>query len=252
MLAQKFIFVCLALVTSSFAFSQSMNRVSFQLQSSAAVTAGSTHINFELVDTEGGKLLTPTDLNITHTKELHLIAYDPSLQEFQHVHPDFDGKSWSVDLSFSVNGNYFVWAQGQLNSGTIDFNALTRISVSGGQPALSAPLLTDVRVGSDGISVASLSSESLQVGQMAMLTLTFTRADGSPAQITPYLGAFAHVIATPEDGSSLLHVHPMDCSAPNEGMLHMDFPRAGAYRIWVQFIDAGLIRTVPLSVVVAQ
>jgi hypothetical protein len=83
-----------------------------------------------------------------------------------------------------------------------------------------------------------------------MLTLVFTKSDGSPAAVTPYLGAFAHVIATPEDGGSLLHVHPMDGKTPNEGMLHATFPKAGSYRLWVQFNDDGVLKTIPLSVLV--
>lgn len=83
---------------------------------------------------------------------------------------------------------------------------------------------------------------------MAMLTLTFTKADGSPSNATPYLGAFAHVIATPQDGSSLIHVHPMDGSVPNEGMLHVEFPKEGFYRLWIQFNDEGILKTVALSV----
>jgi len=248
----KLLVIFVSSLFSTFAFGQTMSRVVFHLNTPSNISAGATHIGFDLIDTSVGKNLTPTDLNVTHTKELHLIAYDPSLQEFQHVHPDFDGQSWSVDLNFAVDGNYFVWAQGELSSGSVDFNALTRIDVSGGQPALPAPNLTDARTGSDGLSVATLSSDSLHVGQMAMLMLTFARSDGTSAQITPYLGAFAHVIATPEDGSTLTHVHPMDGSAPNEGMLHLEFPTAGPYRLWVQFIDGGVIRTIALSVIVGN
>jgi hypothetical protein len=40
----------------------------------------------------------------------------------------------------------------------------------------------------------------------------------------------------------------MDTSNPNQGMLHATFPHKGAYRLWIQFIDGGQLRTVPLSV----
>ena len=87
---------------------------------------------------------------------------------------------------------------------------------------------------------------------MAMLTLTLSREDGSPAIVTPYLGSFAHVISTPEDGDSLIHVHPMNGSSPTQGMLHVTFPTAGFYRVWVQFIESGALKTVPLSVEVTK
>jgi hypothetical protein len=87
---------------------------------------------------------------------------------------------------------------------------------------------------------------------MTMLTLTLTEVDGSPANITPYLGAFAHIIATGEDGSSLIHIHPMNGNRQNEGMVHVTFPAAGYYRLWVQFVDAGILKTIPLSVAVTN
>lgn len=85
---------------------------------------------------------------------------------------------------------------------------------------------------------------------MAMLTLTFNRTDGTKPDIQPYLGAFAHVILVPEDADSLLHVHPMQGATPNEGIFHTSFPDQGDYRLWVQFLDGGVLRTVPLSVTV--
>ncbi len=81
-----------------------------------------------------------------------------------------------------------------------------------------------------------------------MLDLKFTRTDGTSAVITPYLGALAHVVATPTDGDSLIHVHPMDGNQPNEGMLHVTFPTAGMHRLWIQFIDGGNLKTIPLVV----
>jgi hypothetical protein len=44
----------------------------------------------------------------------------------------------------------------------------------------------------------------------------------------------------------------MDGGQPNEGMLHVSFPTEGFYRLWVQFIDAGELKTIPLSVAVTE
>jgi hypothetical protein len=216
-----------------------------------AISAGATTVSFKLLDMKTNQELTPAELQVSHEKLLHFIAYDPGLKEFQHVHPEFDGNVWNVAMNFPVDGNYFVWAQGELQ-GSTDFNSMVRLAVSGGQSAWPTPTLSDVRAGTSANSVATVSAGKLKAGKMTMLTLTFTETDGSAAYITPYLGAFAHVIATPEDGSSLLHVHPMDGDQPNEGMLHVTFPTEGLYRLWVQFIDAGELKTIPLSVAVTK
>jgi hypothetical protein len=86
---------------------------------------------------------------------------------------------------------------------------------------------------------------------MAMPMLSISRTDGQAAVITPYLGAPAHVTATTLDGGTLVHVHPM-ASGPTSAMmmLHFVFPSAGDYRIWVEFIEGGDYRLVPLSVTV--
>ncbi len=240
-------------VASNFAFAHGdESRVAIELESPAKISAGATVVSFQLVDTKENKIVTASDLNLSHEKKLHFIAYDPALKEFQHLHPEFDGKVWNVDMSYLVDGNYFVWAQGELSVDSEEFSSFTRIEVSGGQPEWPAPTLGDVRTGSQAGSVATLSNQTLRAGQMAMLNLRFTKSDGSPGDITPYLGAFAHLIATPIDGDSLIHIHPMNGSLPNEGMVHVTFPEAGDYRIWVQFIDAGVLKTVPLSVTVTK
>ena len=62
------------------------------------------------------------------------------------------------------------------------------------------------------------------------------------------MGAIAHLVSTPSDGDSLIHAHPMVGSTPTTAMLHVTFPAAGLYRLWIQFIDTGELRVVPLAV----
>ncbi len=213
-----------------------------------SMSAGTAPYKFQLINTETNQLIGDQNLNISHEKKLHLIIYDPSLKEFQHVHPEFDGKMWSADVQFAFNGNYWVWAQGELSADGTEFSSPTRLAVTGGSTAWpSPPTLTDIRNGSLGVSAIELSKSKLMAGKMAMLDLKMSRTDGSTPQLTPYLGAFAHIIATPVDGDSLIHVHPVS-TGPSQGMIHAMFPDAGMYRLWVQFIDGGSLKTIPLSV----
>ena len=87
---------------------------------------------------------------------------------------------------------------------------------------------------------------------MVMVNISFSRTDGSPVELTPYLGAMAHVVATPADGDSLIHVHPMNTTQSNVLMLHATFPEAGFYRLWIQFIDGGVLKVVPLMIEVVK
>ena len=238
-----------AVVFSSHADQNSASRVELRSDSSQTVNAGKVTFTFQLIDHQTNAAVTDADLMMMNERILHLFAYDPALKEFQHVHPEYDGKHWSVDLNFAVNGNYWIWSQGELMNGNEDFSSSTRLLVQDGQDAWPAPpKLSDVRMGSDGISTAQLDDTQLVAGEMSMLMVTLGRNDGSQPENTPYLGAFAHVVATPLEGDSLTHVHPMDGDTPNVGMVHMMFPTAGFYRVWIQFMDGGQLRVVPLAV----
>jgi hypothetical protein len=213
-----------------------------------SMSAGSAKYKFQLIDTETKKLIGDQDLNIGHEKKLHLIIYDPSLREFQHVHPVFDGTMWIADTQFSADGNYWIWAQGELASDGEEFSSSNKLDITGGTSAWpTPPVLGNQRVGTSGTSAIELSNTKLVAGKMVMLDLKMTRTDGTTPKLEPYLGAFAHIIATPADGDALIHVHPIS-TGPSEGMLHATFPTAGEYRLWIQFIDDGILKTIPLSV----
>jgi hypothetical protein len=100
------------------------------------------------------------------------------------------------------------------------------------------------------VSQATVSDDRLVAGQMAMLTVSFAHTDGSSPQITPWLGEMAHAIIVTEDAGEMIHAHAMQVGTSQTLMIHVTFPAAGSFRIWLQFQDGGMIRTVPLAVTV--
>ncbi|MDG0816288.1 HMG-box domain-containing protein [Bdellovibrio svalbardensis] len=229
----------------------SSKRVLLQPLSPSTLSAGKLSYSFQLFDDENKKNILEQDLTESHTKKLHFIVYDAALKEFSHVHPEFDGQKWNTELVLPVNGNYFLWAQGKLEDGT-DFSSLTQAQVVGGAEAWPITSVGDFRKGTDRETTVEISSSKLRAGKMAMLNYKVTREDGLSPVITPYLGANAHVIAVSPDGDEMVHVHPMDGSSPDMGMLHTTFPVPGDYRIWIQLIDRNEIKTIPLSVTVVK
>lgn len=226
-------------------------RVVIESESQSSFQAGSFEYAFQLIDTTMKKVVTEKDLLENQTKKMHMIVYDPSLKEFTHVHPIFDGKIWKVTLNLPVNGNYFVWSQGQLLDKT-EFSASTRVQVVNGKAENTPASLGDVRKVTVGQTTIELGNAKLKVGKMAMLDFKVTRVDGQTPVMAPYLGALAHVIATPTDGDELIHVHAQATSKPNSGMLHVTFPVEGEFRLWVQFIEHDELLVMPLSVVVSK
>jgi hypothetical protein len=250
----KFVVFCL-LVFSFTQFSLAdatlESRVKILPENQLNLQAGAITYSFQLQDTVEGKLLSDVDLNESHTKKIHFIAYDSALKEFSHVHPTFNGSIWTTQLNLPVSGNYILWTQGELLDGT-EFSVSTRTSVIHGLPQNPILPLIDIRTGTDHQTTLELSKTKLKAGKMVMLTFKVSRTDGVPPVMSPYLGALAHVIATPSTGDDLIHVHPMDGTEPNTGMLHATFPKEGSYRLWVQFIEHDELKIIPLSVIVSK
>ncbi len=244
--------VVLSFVTSlSWAHGDGESRVSIEPEAQGTYNAGTIQYSFQLFDGQTSKSLSDKDLVITNTKILHFIAYDPSRNEFNHVHPSFDGKVWNVTLSLLANGNYFFWAQGQLIDGT-EFSTVVKAQIANGKPEIPVVPLVETRKATDKNTAFQLSNTKLKAGAMAMIDFVISRDDGKPVQLTPYLGAMAHIIAVSPDGDELLHVHPTAGSKPNTGMIHTTFPSAGDFRVWIQLVDRGELKTIPLSLVVSK
>jgi hypothetical protein len=240
------------LFTTNVSFANSDNRISIETESQGSLIATQNiEFSFKLYDQDTKKSVEDSDLEESHTKKLHLVVYDSSLNEFNHVHPTFDGQVWKSELNLTTNGSYFVWAQGVLLEGA-EFSAAYRVNVVGGKPELPVMVLGNIRNAALGNTVIDLSKQKIRAGKMATLTYTISRNDGTQPDVTQYLGANAHVIAVSPDGADLIHAHPMDGNNSNTGMIHVSFPTAGDFRIWVQVIDAGILKTVPLSVTVQK
>jgi hypothetical protein len=222
-----------------------------KLNSAQSQVSASENIkySFQLLDENTGSSLTEKNLVETHTKILHLVVYDSSLNEFNHVHPQFNGLTWDVSLNLKSNGYYTVWAQGKTSGGT-EFSIDTQLVVVDGELENPVKSLGDIRFGVDGSTQVELAPTKLMAGKMVMMDFSISRTDGTKPILTPYLGAFAHVVATRLGGGELIHVHPMEGKDFNTGILHSTFPVQGEYRLWVQFNDQDELRTIPLSVVV--
>jgi hypothetical protein len=244
------VFLCAQCICLS-SFAALKERFAIQSTTQNSLQAGNIHYSFSIFDNETQKTVSENDLVLTHTKIMHFLAYDASRNVFSHVHPQFDGKQWSVDLSLLTNGNYFFWAQGQLLNGPA-FSVSTQSKVINGLPEIKSIPLKDNRKANDLETVVEFDNVKIKAGQMAMINYKVSRTDGQMPSITPYLGADAHIVSVSPDGKVLIHVHPMSGSTPSEGMIHATFPSAGDYRIWIQIIDGGVLRTIPLSVVVSK
>ncbi|MFF3180131.1 hypothetical protein A5767_16110 [Rhodococcus sp. 852002-51564_SCH6189132-a] len=187
-----------------------------------------------------------TDFDVTHDKELHLIAVRRDFTGFQHVHPVLDENTgiWSVDVD--------------LTPGT--WRVFTDFTPTGGEPLT---LGTDLAVAGEFVPAAPQADNrtatvddyevtldgDLSSGSDAMLTLTVSK-DGRPlTDLQPYLGAYGHLVALRGGDLAYLHVHPD--GTPGDGttrpgpevVFHTSVPSAGTYHLYLDFQHDGVVRT---------
>ena len=189
-------------------------------------------LRFAIRDTKGE---TVRDLDVEHTKRMHVIIARRDLTGFQHLHPTqaADG-SWSVPAELDDPGTYRVFADFSIDGTARTLGAdLTVDGRSGYRPL---PARTD-SVGVGGMNVALTSAEA-RAGREAELDFEVTR-EGRPVTVQPYLGARGHLVALREGDLAFLHVHP-DADRPS---FMAEFPSSARYRLFLQFKTGGRVHT---------
>jgi hypothetical protein len=99
----------------------------------------------------------------------------------------------------------------------------------------------------DGQQV-TLTAPPLGAGREALLTFDVSDArTGSPVtDLEPYLGAAGHLFMVSADLTDADHSHPTDFTTKGPRLnFHIRPPRAGNYKVWVQFQRSGKVVTVP-------
>ena len=185
-------------------------------------------LQLQLMDNVTHQAINPDDLQIAHEKLFHLMCFDQALENYIHIHPVISTTPgiWTVEATFPRTGNYKLWADITSKNGE-NIKTFTELAVGGNTLALPpVTSLEPVALAWDGNSGMKLDGvDHLTAASTAMVDLSFVRQDGSAPEITPYLGAMAHVAITNIAGDELIHTHPMVMNGMF--MLHIEFPHAG-------------------------
>ena len=197
-----------------------------------------------------------TTFQIVHEKLFHMFVVSQDLQFFVHDHPVFqpDG-DFLYNIAFPKPGMYRV---------------LSDFFPSGGTPQL---ITSTVMVSGDGFSPkparieADLSPQKSENSEVALEIVPTRVVAGEKVsmffRVTPgdgmelYLGAWGHMLAASSDLIDMIHNHPFQAvdgraNSFKELQFNMVFPRAGMYRVWVQFQRLGIVNTVAFNVPVDE
>jgi hypothetical protein len=222
--------------------------------------------------TGSGKPVAPEDLIVTHTRRLHLLIVDPSLTDYQHVHPE-PGRAageWAFSFTPQRAGAYRVFADftpaatGRGLYAHVDLNVTgeaTEVGPSGTAVAkANAEDSTTVAMERDGV-VFSLSpgGKGARAAQPIDLRFALRRTDGGNISLQPVMGAFAHLVAFDQARSGFAHLHPAETDllrTPDSRNPVLNFkltiPRAGHYVVWAQVNIDGRETFVPFDLAVAD
>jgi len=221
--------------------------VAMQLQASPAVTGHEVTARLQL-QTSSGKPIGPEDLLVVHTEKLHLLIVDPTLTDYQHVHPAPTGKpgEWAFRFTPRSSGTYRIFADFTPTATNRGLYANSELSVTGETKTVGDRTLGWV-VERDGFRFSLLpAKEPVTAASVTDLTFAVTRQDDGIVPLGTVMGAYAHLVAFDEARSGFAHLHPTEISLTpppdaHHPMLHfkITIPRAGRYVIWAQINLSG-------------
>lgn len=206
-----------------------------------SISGAQQMVTLELL-TPGGTPIAPHELAITHTKKMHVMLIDPSLQEYHHVHPQADGLNGRYTFEFTPHraGVYQVFVEFVPLRTRRQVIATGKISVAGTASALlfehqTQCLVEDVRFNL-GAPV-----ERLRRGLDYRLELEVSAVDGGFVELQDVMGAKGHMVAFDAAGKGFAHMHPVDSvlTARSDGTeselaFFFNVPNPGWYRLFAQ------------------
>jgi hypothetical protein len=209
-----------------------------------------TLLNFKIEEPDNGK--TVQDFEVMHEKLYHLFLVSQDMRFFRHIHPEKqpDG-TFNLDVKFPHAGLYRVLSDFYPKGGTPQLIASTMMIPGSGfklEPAKLTPDLKPQKSENLDVELALDPPEPLA----GFKTLMFFKLKPND-EIEPYLGAMGHMLAASSDLIDMMHTHPLYVTDPDEGaykqiQFNLIFPRAGIYRVWVQFQRKGVVNTVAFNV----
>ncbi|MBI5133802.1 MAG: hypothetical protein HZA81_00200 [Candidatus Taylorbacteria bacterium] len=218
--------------------------ISFE-HSKPVVAGTGTSLSWQMRDRKTGESVVKFEKNME--KLLHLIVTNDSLTYFDHIHPTFDGGSFSIAYTFPKDDVYWLYLDFQpVGSSEIQKSFVLPV----GEPSPEAkPSDRSVSKAFGAYKVALSSTFKARDIDLAKSHLTFTVTDsktGKPVKdLRPYLGAFGHLVMINTADHSYIHAHPLegvvtdDRSGPNVEFYPFDLRTGklapGTYRLFAQF-----------------
>lgn len=209
--------------------------------------------------TRGGKPLTEEELKVVHTQKFHLLVIDPTMTDYQHLHPQPTVTPGSFLFTFTpkFNGGYRAWADVTPRDTGKQQYAMADL----GEPGAAAVDKKESHEATIGGYRFNLSfDQPPKAGSEAMGSIHVTDAQGQPVNsLEPVMGAYAHIVGFYEDYQTIVHTHPMgeepkldsERGGP-ELMFHLAPEKPGYVRLFAQVKIGGQELFTPFGVIIGE
>ncbi|WP_345400820.1 hypothetical protein [Amycolatopsis samaneae] len=191
------------------------------------------------------------------TKLMHFYLIRSDLGGFQHLHPTMapDG-TWTAGLAAAQPGKYRAYAQFTTKDGAgkaVPLVLSQQVTVPGDAPDTPLPAASSTTT-VDGYTL-TLSGDKLMAGMSHELTVTVAK-DGKPVtDLQPYLDTYAHLTGFHAGDQAFAHLHPHGEVKGEHGGPELKFeatlPKAGDWRLFVQFRTGGVLHTAAVTLAVS-
>jgi hypothetical protein len=200
---------------------------------------------FEIkIEKADGSPLTSSDVALSHTQKIHLLAVDESLNDYHHIHPIadslFDGV-WHFSLTPKYAGEYSVYLD------FIPLKSPRRVLLSSsfkvnGDRASFQDRQENLEFSYEDINFELIKDSKESTEEKKIITLKAVDRKGKNVTFHPVMGAFAHMVAFDDEMNGFAHLHPISENVPSSentthtGPLSFGFtaPKYGIYRLWAQ------------------
>lgn len=223
----------------------------------ALTTEGAAKVGAEVkatiaLRTSNGKPVAPEDLLVTHTRPLHLLIVDPSLTDYQHVHPQPSKRKgeWTFAFTPHTSGRYRVFADFTPAATARGLYASADLDVAGAGAAKAYTQPEGYRF------TLETAQKPAKAGEPLDLRFAISKNDGGSVPMELVMGAYAHLVAFDGARTGFAHLHPVEpeTTAPDAKRPTLNFkltiPSAGKYVVWAQVNLGGTETFVPFELAV--
>ena len=181
-----------------------------------------------------------TNFQVVHEKLFHMFVVSQDLEVFLHNHPTLGSdKNFHYQYVFPKPGMYRILGDFYPDGATPQL--ITKTVIVPGPAPKRASLTRDYSPKDAENMTVELTTDPPQPisGFKTQIYFRVKPADG----LEKYLAAWGHMLAASDDLIDMIHEHPFIADGGPQIQFNVIFPRARAYRVWVQFQRKGVVNT---------